>query len=372
MKMIEAQGKTMDEAVTSGLAQLGLSREDADITILDEATKGFLGIGAKPARVLITEKLRRVSREEDRVRQAREKEQRDREHAAEMARKQEQRNREKIEKELAEKAEKEAREKERAEKLANAEKERAQREKAPRPEREKQAQKKPAEPRPEQERQAAKKPATPRPEQEKAEAKRPAVKRQPAPEKEKASEPGTETTLSKEAKAYLEDILKHMGAVVDVTATENSNGIYMAVAGEDAGAMIGYRGETLDALQYLVSLKVNKGEDDYHRVSLDAEGYRAKREEILIKLAHRLAGKALKTGRKVSLEPMNPYERRILHSALQGHAGVRTHSEGTDPYRRVVITPKSVQRRPQNGQGQTPNRSRNNSNRERTETEASE
>ena len=101
------------------------------------------------------------------------------------------------------------------------------------------------------------------------------------------------------------------------------------------------RGDTLDALQYLVSLQVNKNREGYMRVSLDTENYRAKREEALNRLAQRMAARARKTGRKVTLEPMNPYERRVLHSALQNNPYVTTHSEGEEPYRRVVITLKS-------------------------------
>ena len=104
------------------------------------------------------------------------------------------------------------------------------------------------------------------------------------------------------------------------------------------GILIGRRGETLDALQYLTSLKVNRGQEGYTRVTLDTENYRAKREEALARLANRMANRAIKTGRKVSLEPMNPYERRILHSALQSNDQVDTHSEGEEPNRHVVIT----------------------------------
>ena len=98
------------------------------------------------------------------------------------------------------------------------------------------------------------------------------------------------------------------------------------------------RGETLDALQYLTSLRINKGQDHYTRVTLDTENYRAKREDTLIRLANRMANRAVKTGRKVSLEPMNPYERRVIHSALQPNELVDTHSEGEEPKRHIVIT----------------------------------
>jgi len=107
--------------------------------------------------------------------------------------------------------------------------------------------------------------------------------------------------------------------------------------GDTLGILIGRRGETLDALQYLTSLQVNKGREGYIRVTLDTENYRAKREDSLRRLAQRMANRATKTGRKVVLEPMNPYERRVLHTALQNHPAVTTHSEGEEPNRRVVI-----------------------------------
>ena len=111
-----------------------------------------------------------------------------------------------------------------------------------------------------------------------------------------------------------------------------------AVPLDTLGILIGRRGETLDALQYLTSLRINKGQDHYTRVTLDTENYRAKREDTLIRLANRMANRAVKTGRKVSLEPMNPYERRVIHSALQPNELVDTHSEGEEPKRHIVIT----------------------------------
>lgn len=109
---------------------------------------------------------------------------------------------------------------------------------------------------------------------------------------------------------------------------------------KDKGIIIGKRGNTLDAIQYLISLAVNRGKSGYVRVALDTEGYRDKREQTLIKLAHRMADKAKNGSRPVKLEPMNPYERRIIHFALQKTEGITTYSEGEDPYRRIVIKAK--------------------------------
>lgn len=108
----------------------------------------------------------------------------------------------------------------------------------------------------------------------------------------------------------------------------------------DMGIVIGKRGNTLDAIQYLLSLALNKGKENYVRVTLDTQGYRAKREETLVRLAHRMAEKTKNSKRPVKLEPMNPYERRIIHSALQNTEGIVTYSEGNEPYRRVVIQSK--------------------------------
>ena len=141
------------------------------------------------------------------------------------------------------------------------------------------------------------------------------------------------------AKAFLGELTKLMG--VDVTidmGTDAEGNVFGYINGDTLGILIGRRGETLDAVQYLTSLKVNRGREGYTRVTLDTENYRAKREDTLIRLANRMANRALRTGRKVSLEPMNPYERRIIHYALQQNDGVDTHSEGEEPNRHVVIT----------------------------------
>jgi spoIIIJ-associated protein len=121
---------------------------------------------------------------------------------------------------------------------------------------------------------------------------------------------------------------------------EDDESISIKVFGGDIGIIIGRRGETLDALQYLTSLVVNKGSDSYKRVVIDIENYRQKREETLVKLAARLAEKVIKYKKPVTLEPMNPYERRIIHSSLQNNKYVETYSTGEEPNRKVVITLK--------------------------------
>ncbi|MDO5441809.1 MAG: RNA-binding cell elongation regulator Jag/EloR, partial [Bacillota bacterium] len=136
---------------------------------------------------------------------------------------------------------------------------------------------------------------------------------------------------------FLTDVIKEMGIDVSVKTFTNDKMVYIDVDGPDSGTVIGKRGSTLDALQYLTSLVVNKGESGYTRVVINAEGYREKREKTLEKLANRLADKAVRTGKSVRLEPMNPYERKVIHTVLQARPEVRTRSEGEEPYRKVVI-----------------------------------
>ena len=146
--------------------------------------------------------------------------------------------------------------------------------------------------------------------------------------------------LGKVTYEFLSDVTKLMDVPVEIRIEESEDHIEAQMIGDTLGVLIGRRGDTLDALQYLTSLQVNKGREKYVRVTLDTNHYRAKRADALTKLASRMATRAVKTGHRVALEPMNPYERRILHSALQGHPDVTTHSEGEEPYRRVVITLK--------------------------------
>ena len=141
------------------------------------------------------------------------------------------------------------------------------------------------------------------------------------------------------AKTFLQDVAKEMGLKVSVKVFSNKDSVYVDIDGEDSGTIIGKRGSTLDALQYLTSLVVNKDQNNYIRVVIDAENYREKREKTLEKLAFRLADKVLRSGRSVKLEPMNPYERKVIHTALQQRKGVTTRSEGEEPYRRVIIEP---------------------------------
>ncbi|WP_026476761.1 RNA-binding cell elongation regulator Jag/EloR [Alkaliphilus transvaalensis] len=143
-----------------------------------------------------------------------------------------------------------------------------------------------------------------------------------------------------DAKKFLKDVLQNMGIEAEIDAQLEKDNLNITVEGPNMGVIIGRRGQTLDSLQYLVSLVVNKDRDKYLKVFIDTENYREKREETLVRLANKMARKAKKIGKTVSLEPMNPYERRIIHAALQGNPFVQTYSEGDEPYRKVVITLK--------------------------------
>ncbi len=149
-------------------------------------------------------------------------------------------------------------------------------------------------------------------------------------------------SLEDKVKSFLNDVLAAMNleVIVNITYDEAEKNMDINLVGDDMGMLIGKRGQTLDSLQYLVSLVANKETDDYIRVKVDTENYRERRKATLENLAKNMAHKVKRIRRSVSLEPMNPYERRIIHSALQDDKYVTTHSEGDEPYRRVVITPK--------------------------------
>ena len=154
--------------------------------------------------------------------------------------------------------------------------------------------------------------------------------------------PVSDGSMEKRAEVFLMDVFKAMDMTVSVDVKYNVEDKSMDIdlSGDQMGILIGKRGQTLDSLQYLVSLVVNKDSDDYIRVKVDTENYRERRKETLENLAKNMAYKVKRTKRPLSLEPMNPYERRIIHSALQDDKYVTTHSEGDEPFRRVVVTLK--------------------------------
>ncbi len=188
----------------------------------------------------------------------------------------------------------------------------------------------------------AEKPRRPRPEKK---AERPAeIPKTPAPEKELSPAEAKRREVTeksvKDAQYFAETVIHMMGLEdAEVVAVNGGKSVDVTVSGERMGLLIGKRGDTLDAVQYLTSLYVNKEKNSYIKVNIDTEGYRAKREETLVKLARSLERKVLREGREVSLEPMSPNERRIIHAALQSSEDVKTYSVGEEPNRRIVVAP---------------------------------
>ena len=259
-KSIEVHGKTTDDAIAKGLAELGLERDDVSVEIVERGKKGVFGIGAVEAVV-------RLSYEAP--------------------------------------------------------------DEAPKP-----AAKPAVKP-------APKPAAKPEP---KPEAAKPAPKPAPAPKAE-PPKPATaayarpEGSQAQQTEAFLKGLLAHMGVQADITISQRENGgLDVQLSGEHIGAVIGRRGETLDAIQYLTNYAVNRGSDRHGHINVDAENYRSKREDSLVHLAEKMAEKAIKYKRSMALEPMNSYERHVIHAALQDYEGVTTSSIGTEPNRRVVVS----------------------------------
>lgn len=257
MDYTEKWGKDVEEAVSLALIDLKCSRDEVEVTVLEEPTKGFLGIGAKLAKVKV----------------------------------------EKIKKEEPKKAE----------------------------------------------------PAFAKPEPKAA---KPASKKEKKSQEKKSPEKEEKTRNialddvdinslvavdDHEALTFLKDITDKMGLELEFSAKTGDELVYLEMNGKDSRTVIGKRGQTLDAIQYLTSLVVNKDKEKYTKVVVDAENYRAKRQKTLEQLANRLAAKVVKTKKYVRLEPMNPYERKVIHATLQKNPNITTRSEGEEPYRRVII-----------------------------------
>lgn len=245
MKSVEKTGKTVDNAITDALIELGATTEQVEIQVLEKGSKGFLGFGAKDARVRVT--LKERPQAQDLVQSS------EAEHTPSMSRQ-------------------EVEDKKHNGEVSNKE-------------------------------------TTP-------------------------VEQATET-----AQKFLKDVLTEMGLNVTLETKQVGDRVYINILGEKMGMVIGKRGDTLDALQYLTNIVVNKGHHGYVKIMLDTENYRKRREDTLRKVAYKFAKKAEQTKKPAILEPMNPYDRRIVHSALQDSKTVKTHSEGKEPFRRVVITP---------------------------------
>lgn len=312
MKSIEASGKTVKDAIRSGLAELGCDSDDVDIQVIEMGSPGLFGMFGKPAKVKLTVKADDPALD------------------IEMPVLSLDANAGKKPKAEKRKAEKPAPKAEKIEEEAPA----AEAEEEPKAEKKGRSRRR--------RRGGAKNGEGAADAQPREDGEQPQVVLAPVLEQE-PFEPTPEEQLSEEAKRardFLAGLTQRMGVPVEIQLMQTEEQLRMQMAGDGMSLLIGRRGETLDALQYLTSLNINRGRDEYLRVNIDTENYRAKREEALRKLAVRMAGRCKKSGRRVALEPMNPYERRILHSALQNDPDVTTHSEGEEPYRRVIITLK--------------------------------
>lgn len=302
-RSIEASGKTVKDAIQNGLNQLGCTLDEVETSVIDMGSPGLFGMFGKPAKVRLTVK------EDD--------------HSFEIEMPVFTLDAPAKGKTRGEKKKETRKEAPKAEEEAKEEKSEAPAEDQPR-------EKKERKPRAKKEKKEREPKAEPVTEPAPMEPAEPFVA---TPEDELSD-------TAKNARDFLLGLTEKMGVPAEIAVGETAEQLKMVLSGESMSILIGRRGETLDALQYLTSLNVNRGREEYLRVSLDTENYRAKREEALRKLAVRMANRAKKSGRRVALEPMNPNERRILHSALQNDPEVTTHSEGEEPYRRVIITLK--------------------------------
>lgn len=175
-------------------------------------------------------------------------------------------------------------------------------------------------------------------EEEIIEAPKPVEKKEEKPKKKERAIAQDKTEGEKIAKEFLESTLSQMGIDATLDFTQTDDALEIVVSGENMGRVIGKRGETLDALQYLTSLVVNKDKEEYIRINLDSENYRAKRTVALEKLADKVADKVIRNKRNLTLEPMNAFERRVIHSRLQGNEKLTTYSIGEEPARRIVVS----------------------------------
>ena len=306
---MQFSAKTKNEAITKACIELGVSSDQLEIQVVSEGSNGFFGIGSKPA-IIKVRKVEPVSEEEE-MKEIVETVKLD--SFKEEAPVKEEKKPEPV------KAAKEAREP-----------------KAVSPKQEKPRQPKPAKERPVKEKQP-KEPKQFREQKEKPAKEKPVKPSKPV---EILTDPEEIKEVENRAKVFLHDVFASMNlGEVEITSEYNpaDGSLEVDFEGQDMGILIGKRGQTLDSLQYLTSLVVNKGKSNYIRVKLDTEDYRKRRKETLENLARGIAYKVKKTRKTVVLEPMNPYERRIIHSALQGNKFVETVSEGEEPYRHVVV-----------------------------------
>ena len=283
-KSIVSTGKTIDLAIEAALTQLGLDRDSVSVQILQKEKPGFLGFGAQPAKVQVSYEVADPKPEPQAAKSA----------------------------------------------LGSASRSKPRPAAAP--------VKKPEAPK-----QEAPKPAAPKAEAPKAEApKQPKPERKPeapkAPKEPKVFAPAEAGSVEEKIEKFLKGLLEQMGSQAVPHAVKGEDNTYrVELVGEDLGFLIGRRGDTLDAIQHLCNYSINRDVEGHVRINVDAEDYRAKREDSLRKYARKKAQQVLKARRRTTLEPMNAYERHVIHAALQEMENITTHSTGTEPNRRVVI-----------------------------------
>ena len=291
---IRVSAKTLDDAITEALIQLGVTSDRLEYNVIEKGSAGFLGIGMKQA---VIEAWKKEDKEEEEFLKAVEETIRENP-VKEYFAKEDNVKEDDVKEHQAEEA---------------AKKEEAVREE--------------------------------KTEKEEASANAKEEKSEPVSVKEKELLAKVEDETIRYVEQFVKDTLKAMDMDVEITSSIDKDGaLYVDMKGENMGILIGKRGQTLDSLQYLANRVANKHQSGYVRVKLDTENYRARREETLKHLAKNIAHKVKRNRRPVILEPMNPYERRIIHAALQDFNGVTTYSTGTEPGRRVVIAPDNSYR----------------------------
>ena len=287
---IRVSAKTLDDAITEALIQLGVTSDRLEYNVIEKGSAGFLGIGMKQA---VIEAWKKEDKEEEEFLKAVEETIRENP-VKEYFAKEDNVKEDDVKEHQAEEA---------------AKKEEAVREE--------------------------------KTEKEEASANAKEEKSEPVSVKEKELLAKVEDETIRYVEQFVKDTLKAMDMDVEITSSIDKDGaLYVDMKGENMGILIGKRGQTLDSLQYIANRVANKHQSGYVRVKLDTENYRARREETLKHLAKNIAHKVKRNRRPVILEPMNPYERRIIHSTLQSDPYVTTHSEGEEPYRKVVVTLK--------------------------------
>ncbi len=291
MKYSEKWGKDVDEAVRLALEDLGATEDQIQVTVIEEPSKGFLGLGAKLAKV----KVELIADEEPPVKGNDQKKKKDN-----QGKSGENRNKRDLRK----------KDKHPQGQQGNRSGSNGNRNDRP-----------------------------PRREKKPHEDNYPEIDLSGKPN---LSERPADLVASddNDAAEFLKGLIEKMGIDVIMESFKNDECFYVEISGKDSRTVIGKRGQTLDSIQYLTNLVVNKEREEYLRTIIDVEGYRSRREKTLEQLGAKLARKVQKTGRSVKLEPMNPYERKVIHSTLQGIEGITTRSEGEEPYRRVIVEKK--------------------------------